>query len=59
MDGIDQLFSLNDEYRQAMLGAQDYKRNLVALISSFTEDELQRFAQVISLGEDAIKQGGH
>lgn len=48
MDGIDQLLSLNDEYIRGVLPPQDFKRNVVALLSSFTEDELMRFSQLIS-----------
>lgn len=50
MDGIDQLFQLNDEYIRGVLPPQDFKRNVVALVSSFTEDELKRFSQLIASG---------
>lgn len=48
MDGIDQLIALNDEYIRGVLTPQDFKRNLVALVSSFTEDELKRFSDLFS-----------
>lgn len=48
MDGIDQLLQLNDEYIRGVLVPQDYKRNLVALFSSFTEDEIKRFSLLIA-----------
>lgn len=48
MDGIDQLYQLNDEYIRGVLVPQDFKRNVVALVSSFTEDELMRFSRLIS-----------
>lgn len=51
MDGIDQLLSLNDEYIRGVLAPQDYKHNLGALIRSFTEDELKRFADLITCGQ--------
>lgn len=50
MDGIDQLFQLNDEYIRGVLPPQDFKRNVTALVSSFTEDELKRFSQLIASG---------
>lgn len=48
MDGMEQLASLNDEYIRGVLHPQDFKRNVVALLSSFTEDELMRFSRLIS-----------
>lgn len=51
MDGIDQLIQLNDEYIRGVLPPQDYKRNVTALVSSFTEDELKRFSDLIASGE--------
>lgn len=52
MDGIDQLIALNDEYVRGVLKPQDYKHNLVALLKSFTEDELEQFSKLILSGEE-------
>jgi hypothetical protein len=59
MDGMDQLYIINDEYTLGLLMPQDYKHNLIALLKSFTEAELKAFSIVITLGEDAIKSGGN
>jgi hypothetical protein len=47
MNGMEQLFILTDEYLKGMLMPQDYKHNVVALIKSFTEDELKDLANLI------------
>ena len=48
MDGIDQLFILNDEYLKGLLMPQDYKHNVIALLKSFTEQELKELATLIA-----------
>lgn len=57
MDGIDQLLILNDEYIRSIIQPQDYKHNLVALIKSFTEDELKRLSKLLETAEDTTNRG--
>ena len=48
MSGMQQLFILNDEYVKGMLMPQDYKHNVIALLKSFTEQELKELSILIA-----------